>query len=145
MKDEIELIQKPKRVLSTAIHAVKGENTAKLIEDFTSEMSLIAEGLCEDQAILRKTIEKNETHSDEKFQSQESHINMLEKMLDDERHENDRIVTELRNRLSLLEKQQINIKKKEKKKSFTVIRGLTILVSIAAGAWIVVTLLQKLL
>lgn len=134
MKQENELIEKPKRVLTNAIHAVKGENIARLIEDFTSEMSLIAEGLCEDQANIRKTIEKNETITDERFQSQDSHIRMLEKTLDDERHENDRIVTELRNRLSVLEKQQNLSRKKEKKKSYTILHGMTVLVGIAATA-----------
>ena len=41
-----------------ALKLVKGENTAKLIEDFTAEMTLVAEGLCEDQSKLRREVDK---------------------------------------------------------------------------------------
>ena len=44
------LTEKPKKLWDGALRMVKGENTASLIEQFTSEMTLVAEGLCEDQS-----------------------------------------------------------------------------------------------
>ncbi len=40
-----------------ALKAVKGDSTNDLVEQFTSEMTLVAEGLCEDQARLRKAVD----------------------------------------------------------------------------------------
>ena len=101
-----------------ALKMVKGENTNQLIEQFTAEMTLVAEGLCEDQTRLRK-----------------------ETSLEEERREQDKIVTELRSRISLLEK-QAKTSAKDKKKSGGIIKGITLIVSIAAAAWVIVTVIN---
>jgi len=51
-------------------------------------------------------------------------------------------VTELRNRVSTLEK-QAKTNAKDKKKSGGIIKGITLIVSIAAAAWILVTVINK--
>ena len=145
MSERKNLIEKPKKTITDALHAVKGENTAKLIEEFTAEMTLVAEGLCEDQQKLRHVMDSNETQTDKRFQSQESHIELLEKMIDEEHQNHDRTITELRNRLTSLEKQHSTPVKKEKKGNRNIIRDLTLLISIAAAAWVAVTLINKLL
>ena len=40
-----------------ALRVVRGEGTAELVERFTQEMTLVAEGICEDQARLRRTVD----------------------------------------------------------------------------------------
>ena len=53
MEEENAIVSKPKKIWNDALKAVKGENTNQLIEQFTAEMTLVAEGLCEDQNKLR--------------------------------------------------------------------------------------------
>ena len=124
-----------------ALKMVKGENTNQLIEQFTAEMTLVAEGLCEDQTKLRKEVDGLMTQEDKRIQKLESTINLLETSLEEERKNHDQDVTELRNRVSQLEK-QAKVSTKDKKKSRTIIRDLTWLVGIAAAAWVIVTILN---
>ena len=124
-----------------ALKMVKGENTNQLIEQFTAEMTLVAEGLCEDQTKLRKEVDGLMTQEDKRIQKLESTINLLETSLEEERKNHDQDVTELRNRVSQLEK-QAKTAGKDKKKSRTIIRDMTWLVGIAAAAWVVVTIIN---
>ena len=124
-----------------ALKMVKGENTNQLIEQFTAEMTLVAEGLCEDQTKLRKEVDGLMTQEDKRIQKLESTINLLETSLEEERKNHDQDVTELRNRISQMEK-QAKVTAKEKKRSGGIIKGLTILVGIAAAAWVIVTILN---
>ena len=124
-----------------ALKMVKGENTNQLIEQFTAEMTLVAEGLCEDQTKLRKEVDGLMTQEDKRIQKLESTINLLETSLEEERKNHDQDVTELRNRVSQLEK-QAKVATKDRKKSRTIIRDLTWLVGIAAAAWVIVTIIN---
>ena len=126
-----------------ALKMVKGENTNQLIEQFTAEMTLVAEGLCEDQTSLRREVDGMMTQEDQRIQKLESRIELLETSLEEERRAHDRDLTELRGRLSALEKQAARAPAKEKKKAGTIIRDLTWLVGIAAAAWIIVTVINK--
>ncbi len=125
-----------------ALKMVKGENTNQLIEQFTAEMTLVAEGLCEDQTKLRREVDGLMTQEDQRIQKLQSRIDLLETSLEEERKAHDKDVTELRNRLSPLEKQAAKTPAKDRKKAGTIIRDLTWLVGIAAGAWIIVTILN---
>ena len=126
-----------------ALKMVKGENTNQLIEQFTAEMTLVAEGLCEDQTKLRKEVDGLMTQEDQRIQKLESRISLLETSLDEERKAHDKVVTELRSRLSPLEKQAAKTPAKDRKKaSGGIIKGLTLMVSIAAAAWVIVTILN---
>jgi predicted RNase H-like nuclease (RuvC/YqgF family) len=124
-----------------ALKMVKGENTNQLIEQFTAEMTLVAEGLCEDQTKLRREVDGLMTQEDKRIQKLESTINLLETSLEEERKNHDQDVTELRNRVTQLEK-QAKVTAKDKKKSRTIIRDLTWLVGIAAAAWVIVTIIN---
>ena len=125
-----------------ALKMVKGENTNQLIEQFTAEMTLVAEGLCEDQTKLRREVDSMMTQEDQRIQKLESRIDLLETSLDEERKAHDRDLTELRGRLSALEKQASKTPQKEKKKAGSIIRDLTWLVGIAAAAWVIVTIVK---
>ncbi len=146
MPEEKTLTEKPKKLWDGALKMVKGDSTNQLIEQFTAEMTLVAEGLCEDQTTLRKEVKDMTAQEDRRIQKLESRIDLLETMLDEERKAHDRDVTELRNRLSPVEKQTSKLQAgKEKKKAGNIIRDLTWLIGIAAAAWVIVTIINKLL
>ncbi len=144
MTEENTLTEKTKKTTlwDGALKMVKGENTNQLIEQFTAEMTLVAEGLCEDQTKLRREVDGMMTEEDRRIQKQESRIDLLETSLEEERKAHDRDLTELRSRLSTLEKQAAKAPAKEKKKAGSIISGLTLLVGIAAAAWVIVTVLN---
>ena len=137
--------EKPKKLWDGALKMVRGENTAQLIENFTAEMTLVAEGLCEDQTTLRREVDKMMTEEDRRIQSLQSKIDETETLLEEERRAHDRDVTELRNRLAALEKKANSKPAKDKGRKGNIIKDLTILVAIAAAAWVIVTLVNKLL
>lgn len=132
----------PQKLWNGALKLVKGENTAKLIEDFTAEMTLVAEGLCEDQTKLRREVDKMITDEDRHIQKVESKVDLVEKSLDEEKNAFDQTVTELRNRIASLEKKAAR-ETGRNKSGKSIIRDLTWLVGIAAGAWVLVTIIQK--
>ena len=145
MEEEKTLAEKQQKkptLWDGALKMVKGENTNQLIEQFTAEMTLVAEGLCEDQTKLRREVDEMKTQEDRRIQKLESRIDLLETSLEEERKAHDRDVTELRNRLSPLEKQASKQPVKEKKKAGSIIRDLTWLVGIAAAAWVIVTIIN---
>ena len=149
MSEKTELTQnaataeKPKKIWDGALKMVRGENTAQLIENFTAEMTLVAEGLCEDQSTLRRDVDKMITEEDRRIQALQTQVDAAETSLEEERRAHDRDVTELRNRLAALEKQASQKPAKEKARRGNIIRDLTILVAIAAGAWVIVTMINK--
>lgn len=136
---------KTKKIWDGALKMVRGENTAQLIENFTAEMTLVAEGLCEDQTTLRREVDKMMTEEDRRIQSLQSKIDETQTLLEEERRAHDRDVTELRNRLAALEKKANSKPAKDKGRKGNIIKDLTILVAIAAAAWVIVTLVNKLL
>lgn len=144
MEEEKTLAEKPKKTTlwDGALKMVKGENTNQLIEQFTAEMTLVAEGLCEDQTKLRREVDDMMTQEDRRIQKLESRIDLLESSLEEEKKAHDRDVTELRNRLAPLERQASKTPVKEKKRSGSIIRDLTWLVGIAAAAWVIVTIIN---
>ena len=83
------------------------------------------------------------TEEDKQIQKLQMKIDQMETSLDEERREHDRNVTELRNRLATLEKKLPKEASKEKKKAGSIIRDATWLVAIAAGAWVIVTIINK--
>ena len=145
MADELTQVtsQKPRKIWDGALKMVKGENTTQLVEQFTAEMTLVAEGLCEDQSKLRRETDQRLTEEDRRIQRLESQIQMLENTIDEERAQRDRELTETRNRLAALEKKAEKVEKApEKKEKRYLIRDLTWLVGIAAGAWVIVTIIN---
>ena len=132
----------PQKFWNGALKLVKGENTTKLIEDFTAEMTLVAEGLCEDQTKLRREVDRMITDEDRHIQKVESKVDLVEKTLDDEKKAFDQTITELRNRIASLEK-KAGKEASRNKNGRSIIRDLTWLVGIAAGAWVIVTIIQK--
>ena len=137
--------QKPARIWSGALKMVKGESTAKMIESFTAEMTLVAEGLVEDQSKVRREMDHITNEADRRFQRLESKIDHVDAAMDEEREAYDRSLTELRNRLAVLEKKLPRESAKEKKSERNRIRDLTWLIGVAGAVLIISLLISKLL
>ena len=140
-------VRGPRKIWEGALRAVKGGGTEELVEQFTSEMTLVAEGLCEDQSRLRDAVQElqqNQTDTEQKLYSE---VHALEREMEESRRDTDRQLKELSARLQAIERAvQQDQDRKEKKSRLPggFMRQLTLIVGIAAGAWVVVTLLNLL-
>ena len=106
-------------------------------------MTLVVKGLCEDQSMLRRDVDRMITEEDRRIQAIQTKVDAAETSLEEERKAHDRDITELRNRLAALEKKANTKPAKEKTRKGTVIRDLTLMIAIAAGAWVIVTIINK--
>ena len=145
LTEKTTIAEKPKKLWDGALKMVRGDNSAQLIENFTAEMTLVAEGLCEDQSNLRRDVDKMITEGDRRIQALQTRVDAAETSLEEERKAHDRDVTELRNRLAALEKKSNSKPIREKERKGNIVKDLTLLVGIAAGAWIIITLINKLM
>ena len=138
-------VQATKDFFGNALSTVKGKDLSVLVEDFSSEMTLVAEGLSEDQAKLHELCQS--VAAQQTVDREELELS-IDQMSDAVASANERIGT-LEASLQKLQKsiEQIEKKTEEKKKHkfenlSGIIRQLTILVGVAGGAWIIVTILN---
>lgn len=146
MSEEQKTPSKPRQLWNSAVKAVKGESTEQLVEQFTAEMTLVAEGLCDDQGRLRKEVTALRTDYDRLEQRLQSEQQAQESTLMETQRDIDRRLDEVTRRLAALEKAQSARQQKEAKgkRSQNLISQLTVLAGIIAGAWILVTVLNLL-
>ncbi len=132
------LVQSAKDLFSSALGAVKGKDITQLVEDFTSEMTLVAEGLSEDQAALNRAQESLSAQQTLDQAETRNALDALHASLDDvKKHQ-----AKLEKDLAALQK-LVAEKKIKKVEGFTgLLRQATWLAGIAAGAWIIVTILK---
>lgn len=126
-----------------ALKAVKGESTTELVEEFTQEMTLVAEGLCEDQARLRKAVEGFRQELDSQQAKSEQDYQDLLRQLDESQKDMSRRLEELSRRISALEKPST----KQKKTLHGLFSGdilgrVTLLVAMVCGTCLAVHLLN---
>lgn len=125
-----------------ALKAVKGDATAELVEQFTQEMTLVAEGLCEDQARLRKAVDgllrEAEGQQSRARQEQEE----LKRLLEAQEETMKRRLDELSRRVDALEKPAPRARRHGLHLGGDVISRLTLLVGIVCGTWLIVTVLR---
>lgn len=100
---EEKTVSKPKQLWNSALKAVKGDSTQQLVEDFTAEMTLVAEGLCEDQARLRQAVEDTRREQDRSAQHVDSELQALESTLQEHQRETERRLKDMGRRLAALE------------------------------------------
>ena len=146
MSENTSLMDKPKKLWNGALKMVKGEDTVQLMEQFTSEMTLVAEGLCEDQNKLRGEVNRLMNEEDRRLQKLDARVEEIETLRNEQESEHDRVITELRNRLAALEKQNERItreRERKEKKNRNLVRDITILIVVAAVAVIAVSLVLK--
>jgi len=124
-----------------ALKVVKGDSTTELVEQFTQEMTLVAEGLCEDQARLRKAVDGLIRAADgQKAKSEQDYQDVL-RQLDAHQKETKQQLDELSRRVAALEK-PAKAKKGKGLLGADVIGRLTVLAGIVCGAWVIVTILK---
>lgn len=131
-------VSKPMQLWNNALKAVKGDSTAQMVEEFTSEMTLVAEGLCEDQARLRQSVEELRREEDRSAQRLTSEVQALETAIRENQRDTDQRLDDMQRRLTALE----NRANSRSKKSDGIIRQLTMLASIICGTWLLVTILN---
>ena len=129
----------PVKLWNQAVKAVKGENAGQLVEEFTAEMTLVAEGLVEDQARLRKTVEELQRSRDREDQAFSSALEALENDLREQQKETDRKLNELSRRLDAMDKQR---SKGRGKIPAAWMDKLLILAGIVCGSWVLVSVIN---
>lgn len=128
-------------IWNQALKVVKGDSTNELVEQFTQEMTLVAEGLCEDQARLRKAVDGliRETEG-QRNKSEQDYQDVL-RQLDEQQKDTKRRLEELSRRIAALEKPA----PKEKKTVRSLFSGdmlgrVTLLVAMICGTWLAVSI-----
>ena len=128
-----------------ALKVVKGDSTTELVEQFTQEMTLVAEGLCEDQARLRKAVDGLIKEGEgQRAKSEQDYQDVLRQL---EAHQKDtrQKLEELARRVAVLEKPAPKEKKTRLHLGSDIIGRVTILAGIICGSWIIVTVLKLLM
>lgn len=132
------VVQSAKQFMSGVFNPLKGKDLGQLVEDFTSEMTLVAEGLSEDQQKLFRETDKLSAQQTE-----------LEQRLLDGLHDADVENKDLRKQVqslsARLDKAEKLIAEKKLKKSdglLSIIRQATWLVAIFSAAWVIVTIIR---
>lgn len=146
MSEEKEL-SKPRKFLSNALKTVKGENTKELIEQFTAEMTLVAEGVCDDQARLRSQVDALSAEVDRNRQQASGGVEALETSLREMQRDTDQKLDSLISRVNALEHSLKKESKHGKRRWFSgnTLSQLTLLAAIICGALVLYKLLDKLL
>ena len=78
----------PRQLWNQALRVVKGDSTQELVERFTSEMTLVAEGLADDQSRLHRELERLESQQEKSgvqlSNAQEEQARRLQSRLDEQ-------------------------------------------------------------
>lgn len=135
-----------KKLWTNAVKAVRGDNTNQIVEEFTSEMTLVAEGLCEDQAKLRQMVDQLAGEQDRRAQRFESDLQSVESTIQENQRDLDRRLSDLSSRIREVENAQKALlksgaDKKEARGLNALMRQATILVGILAAAWVTVSVI----
>lgn len=135
-----DIVQSAKDFMTGVFNPLKGKDLGQMVEDFTSEMTLVAEGLSEDQQKLSRETEKLSAQQTE-----------LEQQMLDGFHDSDvanremqKEIQALKARLDKAEKQLLEKKNRKSDGLLSIVRQATWLVAIASAAWVVVTIIQAL-
>ena len=143
MSEGNDVLSRPKQLISQALKKVRGENTLQLVEDFTSEMTLVAEGLCEDQSVLHNGMDTMRRDLEQYRQSLKSDLSVMDTTITENQKEIDRRLTEMSRRLDALEKV---VKPGKHTPRFwanaSFMQQLTLLAGIVMGSWVLVTVLN---
>ena len=135
--------QKPS-LWNQALKVVKGDSTAELVEQFTQEMTLVAEGLCEDQARLRNAVDGLIREADGQRAKSEQDYQELLRQMDEHEKDTKRRLEDMSRRISALEKPAAKDKHGRFRLGGDVISRLTVLAGIICGTWLIVTILNLL-
>ena len=132
--------KKPRTLWESALKVVKGDSTEQLVEQFTAEMTLVAEGLYDDQARLKREVEGLRQEQDRLSQRAGSEQQAQEAALMEAQRDLDRRLDDFARRLSAMEA-KLSAKPK-KMKMDGLVGQLTVLACIVCGSWVLVTILN---
>ena len=125
-----------------ALKVVKGDSMNDMVEQFTQEMTLVAEGLCEDQARLRKAVDGLIREADgQRAKSEQDYQELLRQLSESQKDTKSRL-DELSRRISVLEKPAPKAQKGIFNLGTDVISRVTLLAGIVCGTWLIVTILK---
>lgn len=136
-----EKIAKPS-LWNQALKVVKGDSLNDMVEQFTQEMTLVAEGLCEDQARLRKAVDGLIREADGQRAKSEQDYQELLRQLSNSQKETQARLDELSRRIFVLEKPASKAQKGIFNLGTDVISRVTLLAGIVCGTWLIVTILK---
>ena len=132
------LVKEPLGLIVNAIETIKGHDINRLVEEFTSEMTLVAEGLSGDQERIEQSInalsaqqtifEEYENKRADDFLQKIDHI--------------EEIIGRIETRVAVIEKTGNSKEPQTKRASGSAPKQATWLAAIIAVAWIVTTILK---
>ena len=132
-----DLVSSAKDFVNGVLSPLKGRDVGQMVEEFTAEMTLVAEGLSEDQQLLRQEQDKlsaAQTEMEEGFlacfREQQAENQALREQ-----------VKALEKRLEKAEKAAAE-KKKKGEGLGGILRQATWLAAIVAGAWVLTTVIR---
>ena len=125
------LIRRSKELLDTAMGGLKGRDMNALMDEFTQEMTVVAEGLSEVLTLAQRDL---------------AQLSAAQTILEEGRAKDRR---ELSDRLDAIEKRLTSLEKQREKGQkrgglSQVLRQVTVIAAIIAGAWVLVTVLNLL-
>ncbi len=132
------IIQSTKEFFENTFGSLKGKDVGQMVEQFSGEMTLVAEGLSEDQARLSQLVDQVSSEQ-----------TVFEQSIRDDLHDLTVSISELNDKMDALNtriekaEKAATDKKIKKTQGFTaMLRQATWLVGILAGAWIVTTIIN---
>ena len=135
------LVRGARDFIENTFATLKGKDMNQAVEEFTSEMTLVVEGLSEDQNALRRDVDGNSaqlTLLEEKVLRQEKDRKAEVSDSQDE-------IKQLKKRLESLEKTLKEAEKKPQKMGLgQILRQATWMVGILCVSWVLVTVLKLL-
>ena len=132
--------KKPRTLWESALKVVKGDSAEQLVEQFTAEMTLVAEGLYDDQARLKREMESLRQEQDRLAQRVGSEQQAQETALLEAQRDIDRRLDDFSRRMSAME---AKLAARPKKMKFEGLMGqATLLACIVCGSWVLVTILN---
>ena len=133
-----DLVQSARDFVNGVISPLKGRDTGQLVEEYTAEMTLVVEGLSEDQARLQQETERLSARQTEAEET-------LARRLRDAESANAALKKELEALKKRLDKTDrlVADRKIKKVEGFTgLLRQATWLAAIVAGAWVITTVIK---
>ncbi len=131
------IVKSAKEFFGNAFGNAKNQDIAGLVEEFTSEMTIVAEGLSEDQERVNGQVDLLSAHQSEmeetfrkKLREDEQKLNRLEKDL-----------SVLSERVQKLEEAAARKKEKSSEKKTSLLKQATWLVGIIAAAWVITSII----
>jgi len=132
---KVGLMRGARDFIENTFNSLKGKDLGQAVEEFTGEMTLVIEGMSEDQAALRRDVDKTAAQ-----------LTILENDLSSADDARQADIKELRKELDALSKRIKVLEKPEKKDPKAglngILRQVTWIVGIFSGSWVVVTLLK---